>query len=121
MKFKIISLLLILLSPFRAICQEKKLETIKLKVEELKNNPLPGVSISVKGTLIETTTDFDGEAFLELDNFNQIIILSFLGPQFSFKLIKDIDFVYIDIVSRRVTYYKNGKKIKQKKLKSDGY
>ena len=121
MKIKISILLITLFLNLDAISQENRLETIKFKVEESKNNPLPGVSIYVKGTLIETTTGFDGEAFLELDNFNQIIILSFLGPQYSFKLIKDIDFVYIDIVSRRVTYYKNGKKIKRKKLKSDGY
>jgi hypothetical protein len=118
---KIIAFLLLFFGSTTSFCQEKITSIIKFKVEEIKNNPFPGVSISVKGTLIETTTDFDGEAFLELDNFNQIIILSFLGPQYSFKLIKDIDLVYIDIVSRRVTYYKNGKKIKRKKLKSDGY
>ena len=121
MKFKIISLLIILLFPFRAICQEKKLETIKFKVEESKNNPLPCVSIYVKGTLIETSTDFEGEAFLELQNYNQTILLSFLGPRFSFKLKNDIDLVYIVLASRRVSYFKNGKKIKTKKLKSDSF
>ena len=106
---------------FIGFSQIENTTTIKFKVEEIKNNPFPGVSISVKGTLIETTTDFDGEAFLELENNNQIIILSFVGPQISFKLRKDIDFVYVDIASRHVTFYKNGKKIKKKKVSLNGY
>ena len=118
---KIIAFLLLFFGSTTSFCQEKITSIIKFKVEESKNNPFPGVSIYVKGTLIETTTDFEGEAFLELDNFNQIILLSFFGPQFSFKLIKDIDFVYIDIVSRRVTFYKNGKKISRKKLRSNSF
>lgn len=120
-KIETIFIIFFLFLSIKAISQEKKLETIKFKVEESKNNPLPGVSIYVKGTLIETSTDFEGEAFLELQNYNQTILLSFLGPRFSFKLKNDIDLVYIFLASRRVSYFKNGKKIKTKKLKSDSF
>jgi hypothetical protein len=121
MNFKGSFLLIIFLFSSQAICQEKKLETIKFKVEESKNNPLPGVSIYVKGTLIETSTDFEGEAFLDLHNNNQTILLRFLVTQFSFKLKNNVDFVYIDLASRRVSYFKNGEKIKTKKLMSDSF
>lgn len=117
MKFKIIYLLLILLFPFRAICQEKKLETIKFKVEEIKNNPFPGVSIYIKGTSIGTSTDLEGEASLKLENNNQTIVVSYIGPYISFKLINDIDFVYLNIEKKLVIYYKKGKKVKRQKLK----
>jgi len=117
MKFKIISLLLILLFPFRAICQEKKLETIKFKVEESKNKPFPGVQIYIKDTFIGTGADIEGEASLELENTNQTIVVYYMGPYISFKLINNIDFVYLNIEKKLVIYYKKGKKVKRQKLK----
>jgi hypothetical protein len=114
-------LLILINFTFIGFSQIENTTTIKFKVEESKNNPLPGVSIYVKGTLIETSTDFEGEAFLDLHNNNQTILLSFLGPRFSFILKNNIDFVYIDLASRRVSYFKNGKKIKTKKLQSDSF
>lgn len=45
MKFKISYLVFILFLSVNAISQEQDLETIKFKIEESKNNPLPGVSI----------------------------------------------------------------------------
>lgn len=116
-----LSLIVFLFLSINAFSQEKELETIKFKVEESKNNPLPSVSIYIKGTSIETTADFDGEAFLELENKKQTINLSFYIYQFSFKLINNIDFVYIDIASRHIVFYKNSKKIKTKKLRLASY
>ncbi|MBC8883761.1 hypothetical protein H9X57_11525 [Flavobacterium piscinae] len=81
----------------KSIFTRKKLETIKFKVEESKNNPLPGTSIYEKETTNVTTTNFEGEAFLELKNTNQTIILSFIGPQISFNLIDNIDFIHLNI------------------------
>ncbi|RXR33497.1 hypothetical protein EQG68_04515 [Flavobacterium piscinae] len=104
----------------KAFSQEKKLETIKFKVEESKNNPLPGTSIYEKETTNVTTTNFEGEAFLELKNTNQTIILSFIGPQISFNLIDNIDFIHLNIKKRRLTFYRNGKKVKRIKPKFDG-
>ena len=58
-----LSLIVFLFISINAFSQEKELETIKFKVEESKNNPLPGVSIYEKGTSNGTTTNFEGEAF----------------------------------------------------------
>ncbi|UPQ80675.1 carboxypeptidase-like regulatory domain-containing protein [Flavobacterium azooxidireducens] len=115
-----ISLIVFLFLSINAFSQEKEVEIIKFKVEESKNNPLPGVSIYEKGTSNGTTTNFDGEAFLELHNKNQTIVLSFLGPQISFNLINNIDFIQLNIEKRRLTFYRNGKKIKRIKPKFDG-
>lgn len=120
MKFKISYLAFILFLSINAFSQEKEVEIIKFKVEESKNNPLPGVSIYEKGTSNGTTTNFDGEAFLELQIKNQTIVLSFLGPQISFNLINNIDFIQLNIEKRRLTFYRNGKKIKRIKPKFDG-
>ena len=115
-----LSLIVFLFISINAFSQEKELETIKFKVEESKNNPLPGVSIYEKGTSNGTTTNFEGEAFLELKNTNQTIILSFMGPQISFNLIDNIDFIHLNIGKRRLTFYRNGKKVKSIKPKFEG-
>jgi hypothetical protein len=101
-------------------CQEMTYSIIKFKVEESKNNPLPGTSIYEKETTNVTTTNFEGEAFLELKNTTQTIILSFIGPQISFNLIDNIDFIHLNIEKRRLTFYRNGKKVKSIKPKFDG-
>lgn len=104
-----------------AFSQEKEIEIIKFKVEESKNYPLPGVSIYEKETSNGTTTNFDGEALLELYNKNQTVILScFLGPQISFNLINNIDLIHLNIEKRRLTFYRNGKKVKRINPKFDG-
>ncbi len=114
------SLIVFLFLSIIAFSQEKEIEIIKFKVEESKNNPFPGVSIYEKETSIGTTTNFDGEAFLELHNKNQTIVLSFLGPQISFNLINNIDLIHLNIEKRRLTFYRNGKKVKRIKPKFDG-
>lgn len=114
------SLIVFLFLSIIAFSQEKEIEIIKFKVEESKNNPLPGVSIYEKGTSNGTTTNFDGEALLELYNKNQTVILSFLGPQISFNLINNIDLIHLNIEKRRLTFYRNGKKVKRIKPKFDG-
>ncbi len=119
-KIETLSLIVFLFLSINTFSQEKEVEIIKFKVEESKNNPLPGVSIYEKGTSNGTTTNFDGEAILELKNTNQTIILSFLGPQISFNLIDNIDFIHLNIGKRRLTFYRNGKKVKIIKPKFDG-
>ncbi len=101
-KIETLSLIVFLFLSINTFSQEKEVEIIKFKVEESKNNPLPGVSIYEKGTSNGTTTNFDGEAILELKNTNQTIILSFLGPQISFNLIDNIDFIHLNIGKRRL-------------------
>ena len=41
--------------------------------------PLPGVSVIVKGTSIGTSTDFDGDFKLKVPDSLNIIVLSYLG------------------------------------------
>jgi TonB-dependent starch-binding outer membrane protein SusC len=119
-EIKTMSLIVFLFLSIIAFSQEKEIEIIKFKVEKSKNNPLPGVSIYEKGTSNGTTTNFDGEALLELYNKNQTVILSFLGPQISFNLINNIDLIHLNIEKRRLTFYRNGKKVKRIKPKFDG-
>lgn len=118
---KIIVFLFLYFVSNSSFCQEKINSIVKFKIEESKNNPLPGVSIYKKGTSNATTTNFEGEAFLELHNKNQTIVLSFLGPQISFNLMENIDFIHLNIEKRRLTFYRNGKKIKKIKPKFDSF
>ncbi len=57
--------------------QEKK--TIKGKVTDEDGNPLPGVSIVIKGTTMGVATDIEGNYSLELEDDNVVLIYSFVG------------------------------------------
>lgn len=48
-------------------------------VSDEKGEPLPGVSILVKGTQQGTTTDIEGQFKLNLTNANPVLVLSFVG------------------------------------------
>jgi hypothetical protein len=116
-KIETIFITIFLILSIKAFSQEKKLETIKFKVEESKNKPFPGVQILIKDTFIGTGANLEGEASLEFENTNQTIVVSYIGPYISFKLINNIDFVYLNIEKKLVIYYKKGKKVKRQKLK----
>lgn len=61
---------------------EKKAEvrqTIKGQVTDDQGEPLPGVSVLVKGTQSGTTTDVQGRYTLEIENPNAILTFSFVG------------------------------------------
>ncbi|WP_346860851.1 carboxypeptidase-like regulatory domain-containing protein [uncultured Draconibacterium sp.] len=58
--------------------QEQK-KTISGKVTDSKGEPLPGVTVIVKGTTIGITTDFDGNYTLEIPEDAQILSFSFIG------------------------------------------
>ncbi|MEO9570626.1 MAG: TonB-dependent receptor [Polaribacter sp.] len=47
--------------------------------KETNNEPLPFANIQIKGTSIGTTTDFDGNYILKVEEGNHIVIFSFLG------------------------------------------
>lgn len=49
------------------------------KVTDNENMPLPGLNISVKGTKLGTTTNFDGEFQIEVSDGNAILIFSMVG------------------------------------------
>lgn len=48
-------------------------------ISKADNMPLPGVTVVVKNTSIGTTTDFDGEFFLEFNTEKPVLVFSYLG------------------------------------------
>ncbi|MHA7109407.1 SusC/RagA family TonB-linked outer membrane protein [Sunxiuqinia elliptica] len=56
-------------------------KTIEGTVTDSKGEPLPGVSIVVKGTTIGITTDFDGNYSLKVPAETQVLVFSFVGMQ----------------------------------------
>ncbi|MCL7755075.1 TonB-dependent receptor [Polaribacter sp. Z022] len=47
--------------------------------KETNNEPLPFANVLIKGTSIGTTTDFDGNYILNVEEGNHIVVFSFLG------------------------------------------
>lgn len=74
MKFNLLFFFLIAISV--SIFAEGK--EFKGKVVDNKNQPLPGVSISVKGTTVGVATDFNGEFSLKADE-GKTLVVSFIG------------------------------------------
>ncbi|WP_243649648.1 SusC/RagA family TonB-linked outer membrane protein [Acetobacteroides hydrogenigenes] len=56
--------------------------TVTGKVKDAKNgDPIPGVSIQVKGTTTGTASDIDGNFTIKAPNANSVVIFSFVGYQ----------------------------------------
>ena len=43
------------------------------------DGPLPGATVSIKGTTVGTTTDFDGNYAIEAENGEAVLVFSFVG------------------------------------------
>lgn len=56
--------------------EEKK---ISGKVTDSRNNPLPGVTVRIKGTILGTVTDTTGKYSLSVPDKNVVLIFSFVG------------------------------------------
>ena len=69
------SLLVLFLLPFWAMAQNVIRGTVN---EATTGLPLPGVSIVIKGTTSGTTTDFDGNYQIEVDE-GEILVFSYIG------------------------------------------
>jgi len=52
---------------------------VKGKVADEEGNPLPGVSISVKGTTMGTISDSEGNYVINITDKNAILVFSFIG------------------------------------------
>ncbi len=61
------------------IVQPQKKITVTGKVTDRKGNPLPGVSVVIKGTSRGTATNVNGEYSIVLDNPNATLVFSFVG------------------------------------------
>ena len=54
-------------------------KTVTGVVSDEDGNPMPGVTVLLKGTTTGTVTDFDGKYSLEVENEESILIFSFIG------------------------------------------
>ncbi|WP_430810330.1 MULTISPECIES: SusC/RagA family TonB-linked outer membrane protein [unclassified Carboxylicivirga] len=62
--------------------QVGKLQDVQLltgKVIDASGEPIPGVTVSLKGTTIGTVTNFDGEFTLSTDQTGDVLLFSFIG------------------------------------------
>ena len=59
-----------------AVQQQK---TVSGKVIDKSGDPIPGVSVYIKGTTNGTTTDIDGRYSLMVDNNDVVLVFSFIG------------------------------------------
>jgi len=75
MKTKIYSLLVFLLLSVSVFAQSYE---VKGTVTDNSNQPLPGVSVVVKGTTTGTSTDFDGKYKLQVNN-GDVLVFTFVG------------------------------------------
>jgi hypothetical protein len=74
-----------------------------------------GTSIIVNGSDI-VNTDFDGLAFALINDKTEKVILSYMGKPTFIKMIKNCDFIKVDVSKGKAFYYKDNKFIKSKKL-----
>lgn len=115
---KNILLILFFLIPLISHSQQVEYEEIKIKII-IDKGPLLGAMIYIENLEKNDsfTTDFDGEAIIKIPKDKDLIRLSFLGPIVRFKILRPTDYIVIDLDSKKVWYYLNGKKIKKKKIK----
>ncbi len=54
-------------------------KTVSGKVIDKSGDPIPGVSVYIKGTTTGTTTDIDGKYALKIDDNDAVLVFSFIG------------------------------------------
>lgn len=121
-KSKYLILLLFCLS-ISFVYSQSNTRKISFEILDGENNLLPGATILVKNSnpIISTNTNFDGKAQLDLTELEVSVELRFLGPHIKFDLMKNIDFVKVDLKKKKILYYYENKIVKKKKLKMKGY
>ncbi len=58
---------------------EQQQRTISGVVTDKNGETLPGATVSIKGTTVSTTTDFDGKFTLAVNENSKVLVVSFLG------------------------------------------
>ena len=71
--------LLVLIFSLSVGAQERATVTGKVTDKEMNNESLPFANVFIKGTTIGTTTDFDGNYTLSLEEGEHVIVFSFVG------------------------------------------
>lgn len=61
------------------MAQNQESKTIVGKVTDAKGEPMPGVTISIKGTSKGTITDIDGVYKIKIDSESSVLVFSFIG------------------------------------------
>lgn len=76
-----ISFLMITLTPdvSASIAESYQNRTVSGVVKDLYGEPMPGVSIVLKGSTTGTITDFDGNFSLSISDNNAVLVISFVG------------------------------------------
>jgi hypothetical protein len=102
---------------------QQKLKVVEFEIFAEENQPMAGADILVKNSspIIITQTDFNGKAKLNLQDLNVEIRLSILGPNITFKLFENVDYVKVDIKKEKVEYYSENRILKKRKLKINGF
>ncbi|PQJ78727.1 SusC/RagA family TonB-linked outer membrane protein [Polaribacter porphyrae] len=75
-KFKLLLIGILLNTSFTMFAQQNVKGVVK---EQTSGEPLPGVSVVIKGTTIGTETDFDGNFILEKVKTGDILVFRYLG------------------------------------------
>ena len=114
----LISILSLVLLSRNGFAQIELIDSIRLEILD-NSEPLPGVSVRIKygNPNYGTITDISGNALLLVPKSSDKIILSFLGPNFEFKIYRPVDFIRIDLHFRTIIYYSDGLKLKKIKFK----
>ena len=116
-KTKYLILVLSIFGLLNCYCQNS-FKKVSFEILYEENDPLPGTNIMVKNSIpiIETQSDFNGKAELNLNDLNVYVELSY-GPRFKFKLLENVDFIKVYLKKKKVTYYSKNKILKKGKLK----
>ncbi len=77
-KYRIMENQIVILSPSETVLQQKE-NTVSGNVTDSDGQPLPGVSIVIKGTMSGTITDFDGNFSLADVSGDATLLFSFVG------------------------------------------
>jgi TonB-linked SusC/RagA family outer membrane protein len=73
---KFIVIAMILSIPWNGFAQSR---LISGAVKDIQQNPLPGVSVIIKGTVKGTATDADGKFSLQVESPDDVLVFSFVG------------------------------------------
>lgn len=87
---------------------------VKFEIKDEFGILLGATIIANDSTIV--VTNFDGIADIKVDNLSEIVKLRFLGKPTFVKIIKNCDFIKVDLSKRKGFYYQAHKFIKSKKL-----
>ena len=59
--------------------QQQKSISINGTVRDAQQIPLPGVNVLIKGTTTGTTTDINGNYFINVPDKNVVLVFSYIG------------------------------------------